>query len=146
MAAWPERADPRALRESDDLTNYSVERVRGFDNKASQMTDGISQNAASPQTAEHRAPRKERRQHLLPCVQCSEHYARVTVFCPRCHRWNHRSPLAITLRVLTVTIFIATVAWTVWFISKVENSPKTDDTVNAPQPTAEVPSLHDVRF
>ena len=110
------------------------------------MSEMISQKAESSGAAASFVSHGGRRQNLLPCRQCSEVFEKVTVFCPRCHRWNDRSPLALALRVCAVLLFVATVWWTVWAISHADQSPSADASI-APLPTGKPGTDQtDIRF
>ena len=91
-----------------------------FDVIAGRPTPENSQAAAPTPPLDHPA------QNLIQCRQCSEQFAKATVFCPRCHRWNDRSMLALSVRIFAVVLFIAAISWTVWAILKADRPPTLD--------------------
>jgi hypothetical protein len=60
---------------------------------------------------------------VIQCRQCSEHFDKNTVYCPRCHCWNDRSLLTLALRIFAAVIFLAAVSWTVRTILKADRAP-----------------------
>ncbi|MEO6787242.1 MAG: hypothetical protein ABI318_14010 [Chthoniobacteraceae bacterium] len=84
---------------------------------------------------------------MIQCRQCSEQFTKVTVFCPRCHRWNDRSPLALGIRILAVAIFIAATSWTVWIILHADRSPAMTGSLKPmPEESPANTNQPDVRF
>lgn len=102
---------------------------------------------AIPQSPEAIASRSARAGVIvIQCRQCSEHFPKATVTCPRCNRWNDRSPRAFVFKSLIIAVFIATVSWTVWAIVKSENAPKPEPRVISVPDVPAGANQADIRF
>ncbi len=86
------------------------------------------------------------RQNIIQCRQCSEHFHKSTITCPRCNRWNDRSPRALAIKILIITVFIATVSWTIWAIVKSEAVPRPEPRVLSVPDVPAGTNQADIRF
>ena len=87
------------------------------------------------------------RQKTIQCRQCSEHFSIGTMICPRCNRWNDRSLVAFSLKILAAVIFIGTVSWTAWAISKIDDPPRINGSLKPlPKSPPTVAGQPDLRF
>ena len=103
--------------------------------------------AVTPQAAASGAALDKPAQEIIQCRQCSEHFVKSTVVCPRCNRWNDRSPLTLALRIFVAVVFVAVISWTAWAVTKIEDPPRMDGALK-PLPKASSGSAGspDLRF
>lgn len=74
---------------------------------------------ATPQEHVSRNPvSDEEKGGRIKCCQCSEYFAKSTNVCPRCGRWNPRSPLAVCLKAMLVLVVVLLVCGTVKVITE----------------------------
>jgi hypothetical protein len=87
-------------------------------------TAGESSQPSAPRPSLEAPPRG-----FIQCPQCSEQFGWTAIYCPRCHVRNHRSPLAVGIKILAFAVFVAALSWTVWAVRQAKQHPEEADSL-----------------